>query len=412
MTSETVSYWHKTLSSEARAAVSALPTQADAVVVGGGILGTCCAYWLARMGVQVLQLDQTSLAAGATGRNGGFVTIGAAMSYPEAINQFGHAAALEMWQLTYTSRQLLRDVLHDEQIDCDYREPGTLTLALSEAEFGQMQLSAQQMTADNMPAETIGRRQVQSLINTPVSDAVCGGKFSPNGGLLHSARFVHGLAKAAQRHGATTAIATLQGIQSSADGITLTTSAGPIHTRAVIVATNAWTRQLVPAMQSVITPVRGQILAYTPIDRVFTQGIGAGVTPTGEYWQQTLDGSIVLGGCRAAHPNKDVDSLSTQVSDDVMGALEQVMVRLFPKLGNLKVAQRWAGQMAFTPDYLPVLDTVPGIANAYFTGGFCGHGMPFGMIFGKLLAEAVSSEQPGQLPTSLGHFAASRPTLN
>lgn len=408
MTLDTVSYWHTTIAPAAMATTSKTPPQTDVAVVGGGLLGTCVTYWLARLGKRVLQIDQTGLAAGATGRNGGFLTIGTAMSYPAAIAQFGHAAAQEMWQLTLASRELLRELMRDEALDCDYREPGTLSLALNERELESMQQAAAHMNADGMPAEILGRKQVQSLINTPVSAEVCGAKFGPGGGLLHSARFVHGLAKAAQQHGATISIAAVQGIRQHAGEIELTTSAGPIHTPALIVATNAWTRQLMPHMQGVVTPVRGQILSYDPIDRVFTQGIGAGVTPTGEYWQQTLDGSIVLGGCRAVHPTQDVDSLSVDYTDDVQTAIEQVLPRLFPQLSNLKVAQRWAGSMAFTPDYLPVLDAIPGINNAWFTGGFCGHGMPFGMIFGKLLAEAV---QTGKLPTELRHFAANRPTL-
>lgn len=410
MSINTTSYWHKTTKDEARAALSELPaqTEMDAVVIGGGLLGTCATYWLARQGTRVLQIDQGGLATGATGRNGGFMTIGAAMSYPEAIKTFGHAAALEMWQLTYASVDLLREVLQAEQLDCDYREPGTLTLALNEQELSAMQNSALHMCADGMPVEVLGRTQVQSLIPTPLGPDICGAKFYAKGGLLHSARFINSLAKAAQRYGARTSVATVQAMKQVGNNIELSTSAGTVRTNALIIGANAWTNQLVPSAKGIVTPVRGQILSYEPIERVFTPGIGAAVTPTGEYWQQTMDGSIVLGGCRAVHPTKDVDILSTETTTDVIEAIEQVLPRLFPKLANLKVSMRWAGQMAFTPDYLPVLDAVPGLRNAWFTGGFCGHGMPFGMIFGKLLAEAVKS---GQLAPSLHHFSAGRPTL-
>ena len=53
--------------------------------------------------------------------------------------------------------------------------------------------------------------------------------------------------------------------------------------------------------------------------------------------------------------------------------------------------------MAFTPDDLPVADAIPDVHGAWFAGGFCGHGMPFGMIFGTLLAEAALS---GRKPVS------------
>src|SRR5207237_8288664 len=48
------------------------------------------------------------------------------------------------------------------------------------------------------------------------------------------------------------------------------------------------------------TLFRSQVLCYAPVAPLFRFGMGAAVTPTGEYWQQAPDGSIVLGGCRAA----------------------------------------------------------------------------------------------------------------
>lgn len=44
-------------------------------VIGGGLLGTAICYWLARQGVSVALLERSALAAGATGRNGGFADV-------------------------------------------------------------------------------------------------------------------------------------------------------------------------------------------------------------------------------------------------------------------------------------------------------------------------------------------------
>lgn len=70
------SYWHVT--AEALAPDGDLPEAADVVVVGGGMLGSWAAYWLARAGANVVLIERTAIAWGATGRNGGFVGAGVA----------------------------------------------------------------------------------------------------------------------------------------------------------------------------------------------------------------------------------------------------------------------------------------------------------------------------------------------
>ncbi|MFO7169511.1 MAG: FAD-dependent oxidoreductase, partial [Chloroflexota bacterium] len=123
------SYWHVTAGAEPLAADD-LPQSADVVVVGAGLLGACTAYWLARRGARVIVVEREAPGAGATGRNGGFLTSGTAESYPDAIARLGHATAKAIWDLTIENRALARQVLAEEQIACDYREPGHLSLAL------------------------------------------------------------------------------------------------------------------------------------------------------------------------------------------------------------------------------------------------------------------------------------------
>ena len=64
--------------------------------------------------------------------------------------------------------------------------------------------------------------------------------------------------------------------------------------------------------------------------------------------------------------------------------------------------------MAFTPDYLPIIDAARGLPGVWFAGGFCGHGMPFAPIVGRLLAEAATT---GVAPAPLAPFRLTRPTL-
>ena len=109
-----------------------------------------------------------------------------------------------------------------------------------------------------------------------------------------------------------------------------------------------------------------------------------------------------------AAERQDVDIRVSQPTEVVQNALEHVFPRLFPHLPELHVAQRWAGLMAFTPDFLPIADHVPDFPNTWVVGGFSGHGMPFGLRFGQLLAETVFN---GGIPSGLKPFRLNRPTL-
>lgn len=405
---EPLSFWQQALD-PAGIAPDPLPAQADVVVVGGGILGTATTYWLARAGVRPLLLERGPIGNGASGRNGGMMVIGTAEAYPAATRRLGPAAARSIWELTMASQALLGTVLEAEAIDCDYRPTGHLKLTLGGDQLTQQQEVVAALHADGFAAEVLDRRGLQELICTPLGPEITGARFLPNSGTVHSGRLVSGLALAARRHGAQlgTGVEVLQ-IEATDGALQIETDQGALTAGGVVVAANAWTGDLLPELAGCITPVRGQALAYAPIERVFTTGIGVRITATEEYWQQAADGTIVLGGCRAVAPGHDIGVRDLTVSDDVQHALEAIFPRLFPALSGLRVTRRWAGAMGFTSDHLPIVDQAPELPGVWFAGGFSGYGMKFGLRLGQLLAEAATQ---GTRPAALDPFRRARPSL-
>jgi glycine/D-amino acid oxidase-like deaminating enzyme len=406
-TPESNSYWHATAAPPVPG--DPLPGGSDVVVVGGGLLGCWTAYWLARAGVEVTLIERTVISWGATGRNGGFLRAGTAAGYSDAISRIGHEAARDLWHLTEMGQALAGQIVAEEGIDCDFRTPGTINLALSDESLAEMRQELETMRADGFPGELVDRQQVQDLIATPLGEEIRGGLYFPDGGLLHSGRYLAGIAAAAKRHGARLCQAGVTGLVPEGERTLVETTAGVIHADRVIVAVNAWTDEIVPELAGLVVPVRGQILAYEPLpQKIFSAGVGAEVSPTGEYWQQTPDGSIVIGGCRGDAPDGDIGVRDLTPTPDVIASIESVIPRLFPELQRLRVARRWAGPMAFTADYLPVADAAPGLPGVWVTGGFCGHGMPFGPRVGQLLAEAAMT---GKTPADLAPLRLNRPSL-
>jgi glycine/D-amino acid oxidase-like deaminating enzyme len=405
MTPESVSYWQST--SPADALSTTLPRTVDVAVVGGGLLGAATCYWLAREGAQVALLERAALASGATGRNGGLVRAGSAESYPDAIAHLGHETVQAVMTLTYESRALLRQVLQEEHIACDYREPGTVKLALNERQVERLQEEVELLHADGFPARLLDRNHVQAMINTPLASEILGGRLLPEQGLIHPARLVHGLMQAALRREALASHAEVLTLVPDGQSVFMQTSRGHLRARAVVVAVNAWTSKLLPGFTDIIVPVREQMLAYAPTEPLFSTGVTADLV-AGEYWQQTHDGTILVGGCGSVAPGEDIGIWESQPTTVVQEAIEQILPRLFPSLSHLQVVRRWAGLMGSTSDSHPIVDRVPSMPGVFVVGGFSGHGMPFGMRFGQLLATAVMS---GVMPSALEPYRLNRQTL-
>ncbi|MBA2392462.1 MAG: FAD-binding oxidoreductase [Ktedonobacteraceae bacterium] len=400
-----VSYWQS--NTQILPLSTNLPRTVDVAVIGGGLLGVATSYWLARAGIQVALLEHHFPAYGATGRNGGFVRAGSAISYPDTIDQFGQETARAVMTLTSQSKVLTRQVVEEERIACEYREPGSLRLALNKQEVEQFKDEVILLQADGFSAQFLNQEQTQALIKTPIAAEIIGGRFLPGQGLVHSARLVQGLVEAALRYSARVYQTEVREFVQQGNGILLHTTSGDISAGAVVVATNAWTGQLLPSLSDIIMPEREQMLAYAPLPPIFSTGVTADCV-TGEYWQQTPDGTILIGGCSSVAPNGDLGVWETQPTIVVQKAIEQILPRLFPSLAPLQVIQRWAGTLGCTTDMHPIVDRVPEISHAYFVGGFTGHGMPFGMRFGQLLAETVMSEI---MPIELKPYRLDRPTL-
>jgi glycine/D-amino acid oxidase-like deaminating enzyme len=213
--------------------------------------------------------------------------------------------------LTTQSRALTCQVVEEEGIACDYREPGSLRLALNGQEVEQSQSEAALLQRDGFEAQFLNREQTQALIQTPLAAEILGGRFLPGQGLVHSARLVQGLVGAALRYGAHAYQAEVQEIGQQESDILLRTTNGDLSAGTVVVAINAWTGRLLPSLSDFILPEREQMLAYAALPPVFSTSVSAHIE-AGEYWQQTSDGTILIGGCNTVAPRGDLGVWETQ----------------------------------------------------------------------------------------------------
>ncbi len=347
-----------------------LPLRADVVVVGGGITGVSLAYWLGRRGAEVLLLERSRLAAGASGRNAGFVLAGVAANYAEAVERYGRSTAAEIWAFTLENHDRLGEALAGA---ADHKRVGSWSSAATPDEAEALQHSVQLLSEDRLPGAWRPK----------------GGKF---GGLLNlvdgEIHPVEAVTKIASLASATIADGVeVTAIEPGGSGVRLHTSRGEVAAGAVVLATNGYARQLYPEIP--IDAVRGQMLATEPgADPVAGRPV---YTDHGYvYWRQLADRRVLVGGFR----NR---ALADEVGyDDI--PTDAIQEHLDRQLAEIHVAtpvtNRWAGIMGFTPDRLPLVGAVPGAPGVHICGGYSGQGMGFAFNGARVLAGSILGSEP------------------
>jgi gamma-glutamylputrescine oxidase len=364
VTDTDASHWLAELPDDPDSPRPPLPSEADVVVVGGGVIGVAATYWLARAGAKPLLLEARGLASGASGRNGGLVLAGRSPLEDPAT---------------------LRAVLAEERIDAGYEEPGHLALAASDSVWDGFRAEAARRPPDAGALHALDRRDCEDLLRMRIARSFRGGRWLPSGGLIDPVRLVAGLAAAAARRGASIVTgAPVTRIAASGGEVHVRTRRGTVRARRVLVACGFRTAELVGA-RGLLTAVRGQMLSTAPLPRLFGPGMALDLGTV--YWRHARCGEIVLGGYRALDAAAEATPRAA-VNPRIQAALERFLPDSFPDLPPLRIVRRWAGIMDEAADGRPIAG--PWRADGvWVAAGFGGHGLPPALGVGRALARAL-----------------------
>jgi gamma-glutamylputrescine oxidase len=335
--------------------------RAEVVVIGGGVTGCSCALTLAEAGLRVRMFEARRVASGASGRNGGFALRGLAISYPEARERFGRTAARMLWRFTEQSIDRMERLAGDA-----LRRVGSLRLADDE-ELAALRAEYAALREDEIEATWVGE------LPAPLDAIFRAAILHPHDGSLQPARWVRRLAAHAVEAGAEiveeTRVASLDELDADQ----------------VVIATDGYTSGLLPELDRVIQPIRGQVIVTEPLRK--TAFLRPHYARHGfDYWQQTQDRRLVLGGRR----DKSLESEFTNeeaLTEPIQSELEALAAELIG--GEPRIEHRWAGIFGSTEDQLPLVGRMPGREGVWVSAGYSGHGNVMGLGCGELVAQAI-----------------------
>lgn len=391
----TVPFWRRSTSLERH--------DADAVVVGGGIVGLSAALELARRGMRVHLLERGTIGCGASTRNAGFLMRGCADHYADAARLYGRERARALWAFT---EENLAD-LRREGVEGlpGYRATPSCLLALDAGQARELRGAHEMMVADGLGSAWIEPGDPGAGGDAVFASGVAaGGLVNAGDAAVQPAELIGMLAEKLGAAGA--AIhegAEVCSIAGDDRGVEVATGSMLVRASHAVLCTNAYGPALVPELSGLLTPRRGQMLAMEAesrrLDRAYYANHGS------EYFRQADERTIVVGGCRTYFAEQEVGTEDATTAS-VQGALESFAARMLG--GVVRVRARWAGIMAFTPDGLPIAGPIgPRLGPRVWMICACtGHGMSMGFRTARLgVAEMLGGERLGFGPERFGAIA-------
>ncbi len=382
---ETSYYWASVPKREPRKPLSGAE-QVDLAVVGAGLTGLSAALEAASAGLSVAVLESEYVGFGASGRNGGLLCPGFAVSPGDfGLDQDSQAG---LWRLACDAVDLLHQRRQSLGIDCDW-QPGYFMSAGKTSHMRELADYHEELEGlGYRGTQMVERAGVQDYVGSPVYK---GGLFDPHGGHLHPLKYTLGLADAAEAQGATIFEgAPVQRIDADSAGHVVHTAQGQVRARHCFVANNAYASGLLPQQELYILPVATLIVCTEPLEPALAQVLTPSRACVDEsynilnYYHLTADNRMLFGGR---------SNYNGRIPADIAASVRPRMEHVFPQLKGAKIAHAWGGHVAITLERTPQVGrTQDGVL---FAQGFSGQGLALSGQVGKVMAQAVLGEQAG-----------------
>lgn len=360
---------------------------AEFCIVGGGFLGLWTALKLlaAKPNADIVLVEAKTCGYGASGRNAGF----AMTMWSKAASLTKRATRDDAVRLAQASETALTEIekfCATEGIDCGFDMSGWLWTANAPAQVGSWDstVAAAESLGAN-PFETVSAEDARERLGT---DNVFGAVFEEKSAILDPGRLVLGLRDAVVRRGVRLfENSPVKAIDRSAQVVT--TDAGSVRGRQLILATNAWLAEL-PELRRLIVPVSADAVATEPVPDYFESNWRGGESWTNsgtvvDFARPTVDRRVVFGrGAAAISFRGHIDNrffVNPPRTLELSTALMQQMPRLF----GAAVTHSWSGPVDRTQDGLPIIGRLPG-SRVLFCAGFAGNGVGPTVVFAEMLA--------------------------
>lgn len=355
----------------------------DVVIIGAGFTGLSAAYFLQQMGVQTIVLEQHKVGWGASGRNAGMLLTGYKPRVTSIAKRWGVADANEMLQMSLDGIRLVKEIVTNNQIECDLNHSGSMSTAFKSSHFNRFK-EVHEFMQKNFNYETfiVDKNDLKEELDSVL---YYGGLIDPNSYSFHPLNYALGLANAVEKLGGKIfEDSMVLSVEHKKNSVHVKTENGSILAKDIIIGTNGYTTEINRKLARSIIPIGSYIIATEPLP----EQVANRLIPNNRmfsdskkflyYFRLTPDRRILFGG-RV--------SFNGVENEELYHTLRENMLQVFPELEAYQVDYRWGGMVGFTKDQFPHIGQLED--GTHFAYGYCGHGASMSTLMGKLLSENV-----------------------
>ena len=400
--------------------------QRDVVVIGGGVIGVCAAYYLLTSGRQVTVLERDAICSGSSYGNAGLLVPSHSipLAAPGAIAQglkwmfnpespfyikprFDRELFSWLWrfraaanerrmrnavpvitQFSKASLALYHELIAQEELDCNFAHKGTLSLYRTERGLEDGLEEAHILAGYDISFQRFSPAELREMEPT-VRTGMAGGIHFRDDAHLKPDEFVQGLASRFESRGGVIETGVeVVGFETSARGVdAVKTTQGDYPCRQVVLATGAWSpgvardlRLRLPLQAAKGYSVTVEAPETSPEIPLMLGEARVGVTPMGKVLR--LAGTLELSGMNLDISTRRVDAL-------VKAARQYLSVDVDAEAGEV-----WCGMRPLSPDGLPIIGSAGPMANVIVATGHSMTGVTLGPATGKLVAQLANEEMP------------------
>ncbi len=383
-----------------------LPSRAEIVIVGGGVIGASVAYHLTKLGkTDVLLLEQGHLSGGTTWHAAGLVG-------PLRASESGT-------RLVQYSAELYASLEAETGLSTGYRNVGGVIVARTEDRMVQLKRTAANAAAYDMDCELVSPQRAQELWPVMQVDDLLGALWLPGDGKVNPTDLTQSLAKGARLGGATV-VEKVRVTGFVLDGrriTTVETDLGSVACDVVVNCAGQWAKAL-GELVGVTVPLHSCEHFYVVTEAV--EGTHADLPimrdPDGwTYFKEEVGGLVVGGFEPEAKPWRSPDDLPHPFEFQLLGedwehfsVLMNEAVHRIPALAEAGIRKFYNGPESFTPDNQFLMGRTPELDNCFVGAGFNSVGIASAGGAGRALAEWVVSGEAtsDQTGVDVRRFAA------